>query len=69
MLEEDSRAQFLIPTGSLGSNRAEASEKRAQNLNPNVKVKVDTENVEAKPEDYFKQFDAVSIFYLFFLQM
>ncbi|XP_068106829.1 SUMO-activating enzyme subunit 1 isoform X1 [Hyperolius riggenbachi] len=58
---EDSRAQFLIPTGSLGSNRAKASESRAQNLNPNVKVKVDTDNVEEKPEDFFKGFDAVCL--------
>ncbi|KAM9327004.1 SUMO-activating enzyme subunit 1 [Gastrophryne carolinensis] len=59
--EEDSRAQFLIPTGSLGSNRATASQQRAQNLNPNVSVKVDTENIEDKPEDFFKQFDAVCL--------
>ncbi|XP_063793713.1 SUMO-activating enzyme subunit 1 isoform X2 [Pseudophryne corroboree] len=59
--EEDSRAQFLIPTGSLGRNRAEASLERAQNLNPMVDVKVDTENIEEKPEDFFNQFDAVCL--------
>ncbi|XP_053577797.1 SUMO-activating enzyme subunit 1 [Bombina bombina] len=58
---EDSRAQFLIPSGSLERNRAEASLERAQNLNPMVDVKVDTENIEEKPEDYFTQFDAVCL--------
>ena len=33
---------------------------RAQNLNPMVDVKVDTENIENKPESFFTQFDAVS---------
>lgn len=56
---EDSGAQFLIRTGSVGRNRAEASLERAQNLNPMVDVKVDTENIEKKPESFFTQFDAV----------
>ncbi|KAM4641558.1 SUMO-activating enzyme subunit 1 [Discoglossus pictus] len=58
---EDSRAQFLIPSGSLGRNRAEASLERAQNLNPMVEVKVDTENIDQKPEDFYTQFDAVCL--------
>ncbi|XP_053329216.1 SUMO-activating enzyme subunit 1 [Spea bombifrons] len=58
---EDSRAQFLIPSGSLGRNRAEASLERAQNLNPMVDVKVDAENIEEKPADFFTQFDAVCL--------
>lgn len=33
---------------------------RAQNLNPMVEVKVDTEHIEKKPESFFTQFDAVS---------
>ena len=52
--------QFLIRTGSVGRNMAEASLERAQNLNPMVDVKVDTENIEKKPESFFTQFDAVS---------
>ncbi|XP_005991664.1 SUMO-activating enzyme subunit 1 isoform X2 [Latimeria chalumnae] len=59
--EEDSRAQFLIPSGSLGRNRAEASLERAQNLNPMVEVKVDVESIADKPEDFFTQFDAVCL--------
>ncbi|NXW96585.1 SAE1 enzyme, partial [Larus smithsonianus] len=58
---EDTRAQFLIPGGSLGRNRAEASLERAQNLNPMVDVKADPENVENKSEEFFTQFDAVCL--------
>ena len=58
---EDPGAQFLIRTGSVGRNRAEASLERAQNLNPRVDVKVDPENIEKKPESFFTQFDAVSL--------
>lgn len=59
MSPEDTRAQFLVPAGSVGRNRAEASLERAQNLNPMVDVKADPENVESKPEAFFTQFDAV----------
>ncbi|PKK17079.1 SUMO1 activating enzyme subunit 1, partial [Columba livia] len=58
---EDTRAQFLVPAGSLGRNRAEASLERAQNLNPMVDVKADPENLESKPEEFFTQFDAVCL--------
>uniref|UniRef100_A0A8C6WAE4 SUMO-activating enzyme subunit 1 n=1 Tax=Nannospalax galili TaxID=1026970 RepID=A0A8C6WAE4_NANGA len=50
---EDPGAQFLIHTGSVGRNRAEASLVRAQNLNPMVDVQVDTEDIE--------KFDAVCL--------
>ncbi|CAH2314006.1 SUMO-activating enzyme subunit 1 isoform X1 [Pelobates cultripes] len=59
--EEDCRAQFLIPSGSLGRNRAEASLERAQSLNPMVDVQVDTENLADKSVDFFTQFDAVCL--------
>uniref|UniRef100_A0A8D0H7X7 SUMO-activating enzyme subunit 1 n=1 Tax=Sphenodon punctatus TaxID=8508 RepID=A0A8D0H7X7_SPHPU len=59
--QEDTRVQFLIPVGSLGRNRAEASLERAQNLNPMVDVKADPENIEHKAEDFFTQFDAVCL--------
>ena len=54
----------MIRTGSVGQNRAEASLERAQNLNPMVDVKVDTEDIEKKPEAFFTQFDAVSFLVL-----
>ncbi|KAI1894038.1 hypothetical protein AGOR_G00129870 [Albula goreensis] len=59
--EECSRAQFLIPVGSEGQNRAQASLERAQYLNPMVEVKADTDNVESKPDEFFLQFDAVCL--------
>ncbi|XP_066559960.1 SUMO-activating enzyme subunit 1 [Amia ocellicauda] len=59
--EESSRAQFLIPGGSNGQNRAQASLERAQYLNPMVEVKADTESAESKPRDFFLQFDAVCL--------
>ncbi|XP_078517140.1 SUMO-activating enzyme subunit 1 [Lissotriton helveticus] len=58
---EDTRAQFLIPKGPLDRNRAEASQERAQNLNPMVDVKVDTDTIESKEEEFFTQFDAVCL--------
>ncbi|XP_012666614.1 SUMO-activating enzyme subunit 1 [Otolemur garnettii] len=61
VLPEDPGAQFLIRTGCVGRNRAEASLERAQNLNPMVDVKVDTEDIEKKPESFFTEFDAVCL--------
>lgn len=58
---DDARSQFLIPTGSSGKNRAEASLERAQNLNPMVEVKVDTENIKDKPQEFLTQYDAVCL--------
>ncbi|XP_061453419.1 SUMO-activating enzyme subunit 1 isoform X2 [Rhineura floridana] len=58
---EDMQAQFLVPAGSLGKNRAEASLERAQDLNPMVDVKADPENVELKAEEFFTCFDVVCL--------
>uniref|UniRef100_A0A2I3RBB5 THIF-type NAD/FAD binding fold domain-containing protein n=1 Tax=Pan troglodytes TaxID=9598 RepID=A0A2I3RBB5_PANTR len=58
---EEPGAQFLIRIGSVGRNTAEASLERAQNLNPKVDVKLDTEDIEKKPESFFTQFDAVDV--------
>lgn len=57
---EDARGQFLLPAGSPGRNRAEASLGRVQDLNPMVDVKADPENIEQKPEEFFTRFDVVS---------
>ncbi|XP_030045018.1 SUMO-activating enzyme subunit 1-like, partial [Microcaecilia unicolor] len=59
--EEDTRTQFLIPTGSMNHNRAEASLARAQNLNPMVEVKVDIQDIADKDDTFFTQFDAVCL--------
>ncbi|KAH0631467.1 hypothetical protein JD844_005799, partial [Phrynosoma platyrhinos] len=61
VMPEDTKAQFLVPTGSLGKNRAEASLTRARDLNPMVDVKADPENVEQKPEEFFTHFDVVCL--------
>ena len=52
----------------MGQNRAEASLERAQNLNPMVDVKVDTEDIEKKPESFFTTFDAVRFLVLSLLE-
>ncbi|KAG9331545.1 hypothetical protein JZ751_018856 [Albula glossodonta] len=59
--EECSRAQFLIPVGSEGQNRAQASLERAQYLNPMVEVKADTDNVclTGCPRDLMVRVDQV----------
>lgn len=62
MTEESCRAQFLVPVTAQGQNRAQASLERAQNLNPMVEVHADTSKIEDKPDDFFLQFDAVSLF-------
>lgn len=41
--------------------RAEASVNRAQSLNPMVNVTADPENIDDKPEEYFKDFNVVCV--------
>jgi len=57
----DTVANFLAPSESIGQNIAEASQERARNLNPMVQVNVDTEDITAKPDGYFTEFDVVII--------
>lgn len=57
----DFTSNFFVPRDQLGQNRAEASRVRAQALNPMVDVKVDTEVLSEKTEEFFKQFDVVVI--------
>lgn len=59
--ELDFGSQFLVPQASLGKNRAEASEKRAQALNPMVEVKAVVGNFADQPDEFFKDFDVVCI--------
>lgn len=59
--ETDFCSQFLAPQTSLGTNRAEASLGRAQQLNPMVELKADTEELAKKSDDFFKGFDVVCI--------
>lgn len=57
----DFSSQFFIPRDQLGKNRAEASQHRAQALNPMVELKVDTGSLADKNEEFFKCFDVVVI--------
>ncbi|XP_055640872.1 SUMO-activating enzyme subunit 1 [Toxorhynchites rutilus septentrionalis] len=59
--EDDFCSQFLAPRSSLGTNRAEASLGRAQQLNPMVELKADKGELSKKSNDYFKNFDVVCI--------
>ncbi|XP_070620580.1 SUMO-activating enzyme subunit 1 isoform X2 [Erythrolamprus reginae] len=58
---EEARAQFLLPTGCAGKTRAEASLGRVQDLNPMVDVRADPEDIEQKPEEFFRHFDVVCL--------
>uniref|UniRef100_A0A182NSH3 SUMO-activating enzyme subunit 1 n=1 Tax=Anopheles dirus TaxID=7168 RepID=A0A182NSH3_9DIPT len=59
--KEEHCSQFLAPQASIGSNRAEASLPRAQQLNPMVELKADTETLDSKEAAYFKEFDVVCL--------
>ena len=43
----------------VGTNRAEASLERVQQLNPMVEVTADSGNIKEKDGDFFKEFDIV----------
>ncbi|KAF9974897.1 SUMO-activating enzyme subunit 1 [Actinomortierella ambigua] len=58
---KDLGAQFLLREADLGRNRAEAAAEKVRLLNPRVKVVVDTDKAEDKPDDYFTQFDLVCL--------
>lgn len=57
--EEDATSQFLAPRDQVGSNRAEASLQRLQQLNPMVEVTADATNSETKDAEFFQKFDVV----------
>jgi len=57
--EVDATSQFLAPRDQVGSNRAEASLQRLQQLNPMVEVTADATNSENKDAEFFQKFDVV----------
>jgi len=57
--EEDATSQFLAPRDMVGSNRAEASLQRLQQLNSMVEVTADSGSAKSKDGSFFKQFDVV----------
>ncbi|ROT64429.1 SUMO-activating enzyme subunit 1 [Penaeus vannamei] len=52
-------ANFLAPHDAVGQNIAEVSKERAQILNPMVEVSSDSDDIENKTDEFFKQFDVV----------
>ncbi|XP_025089996.1 SUMO-activating enzyme subunit 1-like [Pomacea canaliculata] len=57
--EDDTASQFLIPHSEIGQNRAQASLERTQQLNPMVRVTVDTESIDDKDDSFIASFDVV----------
>lgn len=54
-------ANFLAPSDSIGSNIAEASKERAQNLNPMVQVVANPSDIASQPDTFFTSFDVVVV--------
>ncbi|KAK7603470.1 hypothetical protein V9T40_003469 [Parthenolecanium corni] len=59
--KEDLTSQYLLYPESIGQNRAQASLKAAQVLNPNVKVSADTSSPLDKPISYYSNFDVLCV--------
>jgi len=57
--ELDASSQFLVSRNSVGQNRAEASQAKAQLLNPMVKVVADSSRPDDKDEEFFKDFTII----------
>uniref|UniRef100_T1JJP0 SUMO-activating enzyme subunit 1 n=1 Tax=Strigamia maritima TaxID=126957 RepID=T1JJP0_STRMM len=56
---EDLCSQFLVLSSHLGQNRAESSVAQAQQLNPMVDVKADSESLSQKADGFLLNFDVV----------
>ncbi|EPS37187.1 hypothetical protein H072_9169 [Dactylellina haptotyla CBS 200.50] len=59
--EYDLGAQFFLEDGLVGMNRAEAAAPPLQKLNPRVQVKIDTEDIEGRDVEFYKQFATVIV--------
>ncbi|XP_060561529.1 SUMO-activating enzyme subunit 1-like [Ruditapes philippinarum] len=57
--EEDACSNFLVARTDVGKNRAECSRDRTQLLNPMVDVTADPQDVDNKPDDFYKNFDVI----------
>jgi hypothetical protein len=55
----DLSANFLLSHGKIGDNCADIAAKHIRELNPNVRVHVDTTNVLQESIEFFQQFDVV----------
>lgn len=59
--ELDTCSQFLVPTTSIGKNRALESLARAQALNPMVELKAESKPLADQPDNYFQSFNVVVV--------
>lgn len=59
--ELDTCSQFLVPTTSVGKNRALESLTRAQALNPMVELKAESKPLAEQPDNYFANFNVVVV--------
>lgn len=59
--ELDACSQFLVPTTSIGKNRALESLARAQALNPMVELRAESKTLADQPDTYFQNFNVVVI--------
>ncbi|PGH10125.1 hypothetical protein AJ80_07576 [Polytolypa hystricis UAMH7299] len=57
--DEDLGAQFFISTEHIGNNRAEAAAPQIQQMNPRVKLHVDTSDVSSMQPEFFIDFDVI----------
>ncbi|TKR61000.1 hypothetical protein L596_028172 [Steinernema carpocapsae] len=57
--DADVKSQFFLSSAELGTNRAESSQSKAQELNPMVKVEASAGAILEQNEAFFKQFDLV----------
>ncbi|KAG2186389.1 hypothetical protein INT43_002827 [Umbelopsis isabellina] len=58
---EDLGAQFFLTEADIGKYATEAASIQIQALNPRVTLKVDTENIEKKDDQFFEQFNIVCV--------
>ncbi|XP_076810639.1 SUMO-activating enzyme subunit 1-like [Clavelina lepadiformis] len=61
VVQEDLNSQLLITPDCVDQNVAESSRNRAQELNPNVQICVDSGHVTRKDEKFFQKFDVICL--------
>lgn len=57
--EEDLGAQFFVSEDEIGTKRCIAARPRIQDMNPRVKLGIDTNTLDSRDESYYKQFDLI----------
>lgn len=57
--EEDLGSQFFIGKEDVGTKRLDAARPHIEDMNPRVKLSIDTDNVLSKDTEYFSQFSLI----------